>query len=323
MNPGSLFDEIRSASHRVMCEARYVTIVSERVRDYALSLPLEQARSPQLDQSSHFLSHGEATLAYIITLDAINFGSGYFPHLEKRPGMSGYYTVAASLTDWFGARGPLSAEALAGLTTRDCVEIFGQSESNQPIVELMSLFARSLNDLGQYLLSKFGGRFAALVAAANHSAERLVRLLAKMPLFNDVQQYGELTVPFFKRAQLTAADLSLALGGEGLGWFEDLDRMTIFADNLVPHVLRVDGLLRYDPSLAERIDRGELIPRDSLEEIEIRAAAVETVERLAEAIREAGRPITSAGLDYLLWNRGQQPYYKQAKPRHRARTTNY
>ncbi|MCL4195454.1 MAG: hypothetical protein KJZ87_27195, partial [Thermoguttaceae bacterium] len=68
MNPGSLFDEIRSASHRVMREARYVTIVSEKVRDYALSLPLEQARSPQLDQSSHFLSHGEATLAYIITL---------------------------------------------------------------------------------------------------------------------------------------------------------------------------------------------------------------------------------------------------------------
>jgi hypothetical protein len=29
------------------------------------------------------------------------------------------------------------------------------------------------------------------------------------------------------------------------------------------------------------------------------------------------------GLDYLLWNRGQQPYYKKARPRHRTRTVFY
>jgi len=38
-------------------------------------------------------------VAFFLTLDAINFGSGYFPHLGKRPGMSGYFTAAASLTD--------------------------------------------------------------------------------------------------------------------------------------------------------------------------------------------------------------------------------
>ncbi len=27
--------------------------------------------------------------------------------------------------------------------------------------------------------------------------------------------------------------------------------------------------------------------------------------------------------DYRLWNRGQQPYFKQVKPRHRTRTVFY
>ena len=57
---------------------------------------------------------------------------------------------------------------------------------------------------------------------------------------------------FFKRAQLVPSDLALA----GMARFRDLDRLTIFADNLVPHVLRVDGVLVYDPRLAARIDAG-------------------------------------------------------------------
>ncbi|MEZ5167114.1 MAG: hypothetical protein R2695_11730 [Acidimicrobiales bacterium] len=36
----------------------------------------------------------------MLSLDAINFGSGYFPYLRKRPGMSGYHTVASSLRTW-------------------------------------------------------------------------------------------------------------------------------------------------------------------------------------------------------------------------------
>ena len=56
----------------------------------------------------------------------------------------------------------------------------------------------------------------------------------------------------------------------------------MFADNLVPHVLRVDALLTYDDKLLDRIDRGELIEHDSPEEIEISACALRAVELLAE-----------------------------------------
>jgi hypothetical protein len=159
-----------------------------------------------------------------------------------------------------------------------------------------------LNQLGEFL----GDRSALeVVAEADGSAERLATALAAgMPMFDDRG--------FWKRAQIVPNDLALA----GLTEFHDLDRLTIFADNLVPHVLRVDGVLRYDPELAARIDREELLPPGQQEQ-EIRACAVHACELIA---RRLGVPPRI--LDTWLWNRGQGPRYK-AIPRHRTRTTAY
>ena len=194
-----------------------------------------------LDPETHYLDHGDDTVAFFLTLDSINFGSGYFPHMKKRPGMSGYFTVANSLHDYYRKHGPLSAEELADVTVDDCISIFEQDPENETVRELMALFTEALNALGRYLTEEFGGSFVGLVEAARSSAEGLVRLLTKMPFYNDTEAYDDMDVPFYKRAQLTAADLSLAFDGKGLGSFEDLDQLTIFADNLVPHVLRVES----------------------------------------------------------------------------------
>ncbi len=318
----SVTDEIRNGCAAVAERATFVRIDAERIPDYAGSLPLHEAASPELDTERHFIGDEAETIAFFLTLDSINFGSGYFPHLRKRPGMSGYFTVASLLTDHFRAHGPISAQGLASITAEDCAEMFGQKDADPVVQELMALFSRALNDLGAYLLDRYDGDFAALVAAAEGSAETLVRILAEMPFFNDVQPYKNLRATFYKRAQLTAADLAIALDGKGLGRFHDLDRLTIFADNLVPHVLRVDGVLVYDTDLLARIGNGTLIPAGSEEEIEIRASALHAVELVREALNASGHAVTSQGLDYLLWNRGQQPAYK-AIPRHRTRCVYY
>jgi hypothetical protein len=281
------------------------------------SLLPDHPSPPALDPATHYLGEPDATLAYVLTLDAINFGSGYFPHLTKRPGYSGYFTVAASLKDHFEQHGPLSAADLAALSFADCARMFGQSLEG-PAGELMGLFATALNDLGRLVVARFEGSFRGLVDAAQGSAEQLVGVLAQMPFYRDVHAYNGFHVPFYKRAQLTAADLATA----GAACFQDLDRLTIFADNLVPHVLRVDGLLEYDPHLIARIEREELIPAGSPEEVEIRACALHAVELLAGQLRQRGRSVTAMQLDYLLWNRGQQPQYK-AVPRHRTRSVFY
>jgi hypothetical protein len=59
-----------------------------------------------LDPGAHYLE-GEPgdVAAYLLTLDAVNFGSGWFPTLRRRPGRSGYFTVAWALADRFRAHG--------------------------------------------------------------------------------------------------------------------------------------------------------------------------------------------------------------------------
>lgn len=317
-----IFEQVRSSCRTVALQGRHVRIAAHRISDYALALPLNQALLPSLDREHHYFGSVEDTTAFFLTLDTINFGSGWFPHLRKRPGMSGYYTIATLLTERFRAAGPMSAEDLCRMTAADCTTLFDQDPENTLAAELMACFARAFNDLGGFLIERFDGRFLTLVESAGHSAETLVRILAGMPYFRDVHAYGDLAVAFYKRAQLAAADLSLAFGGRGPGRFRDLDRLTIFADNLVPHVLRMDGVLIYDDSLLRRIEAGQHIEVGSTEEIEIRAGAVDAVERLRETLQRAGVPITSQGLDYLLWHRGQQRHYK-AVPRHRTRCVYY
>jgi hypothetical protein len=98
----------------------------------------------------------------------------------------------------------------------------------------------------------------------------------------------------------------------------DLDRLTLFADNLVPHVLRLDGVLSFDAGLVERIEHEQLIEHGSHEEVEIRACALHAVELLVDAHGNT----TAATIDNALWNRGAGAHYK-ASPRHRARCTAY
>ncbi len=313
-----LFADIRAACAAVAGRARLVRIDRDRLATYAASLP-PPSTAPGIDPDRHWLGRGDETVAFFLTLNAVNFGSGWFPVLRKRPGMSGYFTVASSLTDAYRARGgPLPAGELAELDAPAVAAICGQDPQG-PAMELMALFARAWNDLGRLVRDEHGGDFPALVAAAGGAAARLVASLARMPFYRDVSRYGDLEVPFYKRAQITAADLAMAFGGEGPGRFDDLDRLTIFADNLVPHVLRLDGVLAYDEGLAARIDAGHLLAPGSAEEVEIRAGALHAVELLRAELARLGRPATSMELDYLLWTRGQEPFYKQTKPRHRAR----
>ncbi len=243
-----------------MDRAAHVRIHAPAIEAYVRELAASSPATPGHDPASHYLDGGSGTAAFFLTLDAINFGSGYFPFLRKRPGLSGYFTVAAALADRFRTRGPLSAEEMAAITADSCAELFGQDAGHPVVGELMARFARALNDLGVLLADRYGGACTALIEAAGGSAARLIGLLAEMPYFQDVQIHAGEPVAFYKRAQLAAADLALAFGGIGWGRFEDLADLTIFADNLVPHVLRVDGILMYSPELVERVDGGELIP---------------------------------------------------------------
>ena len=317
----SLFDAIRAAAAEVARRARSVAVEGDALERLAGELARERPGAPDVDPGHAALGSDAETLAFVVTLNAINFGSGWFPLLRKRAGQSGYLTVAGGLRDHFEAHGGWSAKQLLALDADACARVLGQ-EGVSAARELMDLFAHALRDLGRFLLERHGGRFEGPIEEAAGSAERLVLALAAMPFYRDVARYDELLVPFYKRAQITCADLALAFGGRGPGAFRDLAELTLFADNLVPHVLRMKGVLRYADTLAARIEREEPIVCGSPEEVEIRAVALHAVERLAAACEGQGFPIRPHALDQLLWARGQARSIK-AVPRHRTRCTYY
>ena len=297
----ALPDDVPAACARVAARATRVHVVEEAIEPYARTLPAASPPAPELGGAD-----AERRAAFSLQLNAINFGSGWFPTLRKPPGKSGFRTVEAGLR----ANGPWTAGALAEMTPERIAAALGQDPGH----ELMALFAAALRELGERVLAHHGGSFGALSRAGDGSAVALAEHLATLPMWRDVCEHDGEPVPLFKRAQIAAADLALA----GLAPADDLARLTLFADNLVPHVLRLDGVLRFDEDLVARIEREELLEHGSREEVEIRACAVHAVELLVAAHGAT----TATAADNALWHRGAGTRYK-AVPRHRARTTAY
>jgi Potential Queuosine, Q, salvage protein family len=297
----NLPDAIRVTAARVAGRARHVRIVEQAIEPYAATLAADSPPAPDLEGATL-----EERAAFSLTLNAVNFGSGWFPTLRKAPGMSGFRTVEAGLR----AHGPWSAAELAEMTRARIAAAVGQD----PDHDLIGHFATHLRELGQRVRDEHGGSFLALARSTADSAVRLAERLASWPTWHDVSPYDGEDVPFFKRAQIAAADLALA----GIAPADDLERLTIFADNLVPHVLRIDGVLEFDDGLVARIESEQLIEHDSPEEVEIRACALHACELLVAAHGAT----TAVAVDNVLWHRGAGPRYK-AVPRHRARTTAY
>ncbi len=379
----SITDEIRTSSAEIAAQARSVRIDLDAVAE------VQPATPPPLDPTCHYLEGEPADVAdYMLALDTINFGSGWFPTLRKREldgkPVSGYLTVSWALADHVRAHGPPGAAWMSAVSADEIARILDQD----PASELMSLYAQALRSLGRFLAgtpnpttsskrpaqasqapptqasqapptqasqapptqasqapptqasqapptqasqapptqasqapptqasqapptqasqappTQATRRALDLVAEAG-SAECLAEMLARgMAMFDDRG--------FYKRAQIVANDLALA----GVAEFDDLDRLTIFADNLVPHVLRCDGVLLYDEQLATRIDRGERLTLGGAER-EIRACALHACELISQRTGVPARKI-----DTWLWTRGQSPKYK-SRPRHRCRTVFY
>ncbi|MCW3048637.1 MAG: hypothetical protein JWO74_2921 [Solirubrobacterales bacterium] len=295
--PMTLTDDVRAGAAEIAAHATQVRI------DVDALAAIEPAPAPALDPERHYLEGPpEDVASYLLTLDAVNFGSGWFPTLRKRHDggrpVSGYFTVAWALADHFRAHGAWTNAQLRTMRADAVARVLGQPRDH----ELMALYAQALRSLGCFL----GGRSALdLVHEAGGSAVALAEMLASgMAMFHDAG--------FFKRAQIVPSDLALA----GVAEFSDLDRLTIFADNLVPHVLRCDGVLIYDERLAARIDAGRPL-RMGAQEREIRGCAVHACRLIAERLGMDERT-----LDQRLWNRGQAPAYK-ARPRHRCHTVYY
>ena len=241
-----------------------------------------------LDPELHFLDGAPQDVArYVLILDAVNFGSGWFDALRTSTD-----ALTARLTAHARAEGPWTAAQLRALTADEV----GATLELDPAHALTRLYTQGLIQLGEWL--------GDAPPELGHSAERMAERLTAMPFFADTG--------FYKRAQIAAHDLHLA----GVARYADIARLTIFADNLVPHVLRHFGVLVYDDELAQLVDAGTELPRGGEHEVEIRACAVHACEALARA-----HGVPPATLDNRLWNVGQTRLDPAPHPQHRAHIT--
>src|SRR3989344_8846015 len=183
-------------------------------------------------------------------------------------------------------------------------------------IPLLKERAAILREVGSVVTRNYGRDFIQVITHKKNSALSLVdKLVEEFPSFNDHSQYAGEAVYFHKRAQLLVSDLdySLRLG------LQDTHRLTACADYILPLVLRHYGILGYGPNPAFKIDHGVEIPKNSEEEIEIRAGTIMAVENIKNTLQQPH--LTSMQLNDYLWIAGdtipQKEFY------HLTRTTAY
>jgi Potential Queuosine, Q, salvage protein family len=184
-----------------------------------------------------------------------------------------------------------------------------------------------LHQVGSVLAQKYNGRFSNFVASCSaklyDSGNGIVdRLTDEFPRFRDVSPYQGHTVKFYKLPQLAIWFLYTSLRRSGNFPIEDLEKMSAFADYIVPVALRLLGLTSYSAELESAINSYQMVPRDSSWEVEIRAHCIYASALLAEEINQIRPPdkkVLIPQIDARLWTH----YHTTWWPHHLTKTIMY
>jgi len=314
-------DQVKVTTARVVSKSKSVSIDNGKLKELAFEIVSNGGRkvlnngkvgweSCGWHYSVDSKSNGPLTCQYVFVLDALNFcfwpvkGAEY-EHLAK-----GLKIALENNPN------ELNSSALMNATKENVKKWFLCDE----VPQLEERVAK-VRELGQVLEFYFDGLAANMVKAAKGSAVSLMRLIISLlPGFRDETIYHGFQVFLYKRAQILVADLWAAYGcrsnGSQLYSFDDIDQLTMFADYRVPQLLEHLGVLCYTRQLKEKIRSAVEILPGSEEEVEIRAATVQAVERLKEMLEMQSMPLLSVEIDWILWHKGEQENGSISPPHH-------
>ena len=217
----------------------------------------------------------------------------------------------------------LTGQWAATVTRRDLEELF-RGDTEMPMLDERVV---ALNTVGTALTERYDGKWHRWVAscapALYASGDGLLeRLVTEFPRFDDVSDWKGHKIQIQKLSQLGLWGLHRGLAPLGRTVLKDPEMCTAFADYIVPVALRTMGIFEYEVSLEKRIMGGEMIPRDSLEEIEIRAHSIYATALLTDEVnarRPADKQLLIPEVDYRLW----KTYHATHYPHHLTRTIMY
>ncbi|HEY0704911.1 MAG TPA: queuosine salvage family protein [Candidatus Acidoferrales bacterium] len=217
----------------------------------------------------------------------------------------------------------LNGAYLATITRDQLAHIFrGNIE-----LPLLDERVEMLRQAGVVLNSKYGGRYHNFI---NDCAPRcydkgngiVERLAAEIPRFHDSSPYDGHEIKINKLAQLGVWIMYCNFRQTGAFQLDDTEKLTAFADYIVPAGLRVMNILEYSPALDHAIKTYQMIPRDSTQEVEIRAHTLYATALLREEINKIRPPEMQTiipQVDARLW----LPYHTTFWPHHLTRTIMY
>jgi hypothetical protein len=314
----------------VLASARHVRLHEDRVRDVASwmayeELPWPDFRSPLQPDGNDF-----DAMDFIFLTSTINFAfTDFEKHVMFRVDYAGAErsdsdAMVACLKRAFDRGVPiLDGSYLASVRKSDLEEIFRGNIVIPMLEERLAIF----HEVGNVLKERYLGRFHRFVQAGPRSLYAggkglLERLLAEFPSFRDESSYRGHRVSFQKRAQLLFWNLHARFRASGFLAVEDAEKLTVFADYIVPLALRLLGITSYSRELEDAINARKLIPVHSEEEVEIRAFTLWGMHLLTKeinALRPPERRVIEPVVDGRIWTH----YHTTHWPHHLTVTTAY
>ncbi|KAL4943770.1 hypothetical protein BDV06DRAFT_210793 [Aspergillus oleicola] len=300
-NPGAAETKVLENSQYVFDNAIDVALDPSKTKQAAETIwrqmqKKEYSTASWSEHELHPTAKDEATVDFIFTMDLLNFSFWSAESEEKRFSIeykgkrwTGYWSLVAALQRALD-EGIEITNPEFWVDEDECTEAVIKHVFRSATDEEMPLLKERLECLreaGRVLCSDFDGSFINCIYSANHSAASLVNLLAEsFSCFRDEAVFQGRRVRLYKRAQILVADLWACFDGEGYGEFQDIDKITMFADYRIPQMLHYLGCLMYSPPLETRIRKQEEIPSGSNWEIELRATSIWCVELIRREIEQ-------------------------------------
>lgn len=173
----------------------------------------------------------------------------------------------------------------------------------------INLFEERLNALhsvGKILLEEFDGTFKNCAKQAENNAVNLLQLIVKkFECFRDEADYKGLRVSLYKRAQILIGDIWACFRNEGLGFFKDIEELTMFPDYRVPQSLLYFNAFKYSDELLDVLKTNRLLENGEEFEVEIRGCSIHAVELIKEYVKprvDSGKMVNAILIDHFLWD---------------------
>lgn len=314
---------------------RYVDIDNAAIEAVALRYSREDLQIPSWREPVFLNGSIGVVMDYFFVGNAINFAFMDFQSREK-------FSTQYKGQEWRGAYGMwaclkremeegyahiLDGWYLEQFSGSDMMRIFEGNIRIPMFQQRIDIF----HEVGRVLSEKYNGNFHNLVKKAgnrlfNNGQGLVERLTSEFPSFDDSVVVDGKVVRFDKRAQLLPAMIYGRFQNQDCFQMEDINELTVFADYALPVALRSAGILIYEQSLRERIDKQELVPAGSQEELEIRASTIHACKRLVDRINQfrtedgqGQEKVNSLHVDAKLWFESR----KASTPHHLTITTAY